>query len=232
VSRMARSSLAPALSRMSGECTRPSVPMMKLTLTRVLGSAISSNGFGVAKGSGGAEASQSVVAAACSMAANFESRSGETHTWRSRAANVNDPGPAETRSSGPMAEARQLAEAKATRTSEHNLRTGISNSQEYGGSYSRHTLNPSQRAIRMPARMRVIYLIIRDLIVGESAIEAAEVKTIAVLSVGSGLIPCGRSRGDSRESLTTSPGRSEPDRPPSLATYSSVALGSMCGRVA
>jgi len=79
VSRMVRSSDGPALSRMRGECTRPSVPMMKLTLTRALNSAISSNGFGVANGSGGCEASHSVAAVACSIAANFESRNVAAH---------------------------------------------------------------------------------------------------------------------------------------------------------
>src|ERR1700680_2804532 len=121
---MGRSSAGPALSRMRAECTRPSVPIMKLTLTLVLGSAISSNGFGVAKGSGGCEASQFVAAVACSIAANLESRSAEAHIWPSRAASVDVVGRARTRKSGLIAEARQLA-ATTSRRSEHNLRTGI-----------------------------------------------------------------------------------------------------------
>jgi hypothetical protein len=53
--------------------------MMKLTLTLELGSAMSSSGFGVAKGSGGCEASQLLLALARIIAANFESRSGAAH---------------------------------------------------------------------------------------------------------------------------------------------------------
>ena len=79
MSRIVRSSAGPALSRISGECTRPSVPMMKLTLTRVSGSIMLSSGLGVAKGSGGSEASQVVPALACTMAAKLESRSAEPH---------------------------------------------------------------------------------------------------------------------------------------------------------
>jgi len=90
------------------------VPIMKLTLTLLLDSAIFSNGLGVARGSGGSEASQSVPAEACSSAENLESCKAEAQVWRSRAARVLDVGPAETRKAGPTAEARQLAEAKAT----------------------------------------------------------------------------------------------------------------------
>jgi hypothetical protein len=53
--------------------------MMKLTLTLVLVSTILSNGFGVAKGSGGSEASQLAPAVACNMAANLESRTAAVH---------------------------------------------------------------------------------------------------------------------------------------------------------
>ena len=99
--------------------------MMKLTLTLELGSTVSSSGFGVASGSGGAEASQLLLAFARIIAANFESCNGERHISRSRAANVNEAGPVETRRPGSMAEARQVADDKATRRSEHNLRTGM-----------------------------------------------------------------------------------------------------------
>jgi hypothetical protein len=99
--------------------------MMKLTLTLALGSTVSSSGFGVANGSGGAEASQLLFAAACIIAANFESCNREGHISRSRAAKANEAGPVETRNPGPMAEARQTPDDRATRRSEHNLRTGM-----------------------------------------------------------------------------------------------------------
>ena len=99
--------------------------MMKLTLTLALGSTVSSRGFGVASGSGGAEASQLLFAFARIIAANFESCNGGGHISRSRAANVKDAGPVETRKPGSMAEARQVADDKATRRSEHNLRIGM-----------------------------------------------------------------------------------------------------------
>jgi hypothetical protein len=94
--------------------------MMKLTLTLVLGSATLSNGFGVARGSGGSEASQLVPAEARSSAENFESRNAETQIWCSRAASVGELGPEKTRNSDFLAEARQLAEARASRNA-HNL---------------------------------------------------------------------------------------------------------------
>jgi len=101
--------------------------MMKLTLTLVLGSAKVSNGFGVAKGSGGSEASQSVLEVRCGIAANLESRSAEAHIWLSRAPRVTDAGPAKTRNSTLLADARQFADAKATTRSENNLQTGMTN---------------------------------------------------------------------------------------------------------
>ncbi len=106
--------------------------MMKLTLTLALGSAISSNGFGVASGSGGAEASQFMLAVACNIAANFESCSAEAQIWRSRVVNPKD-GPDPVRNPRPLAEARQLVETKASRRSARNWRNGMSNSQERGG---------------------------------------------------------------------------------------------------
>lgn len=121
MSRIVRSSLGPALSRMRGECTRPSVPMMKLTRTFELGSAMSSSGFGVAKGSGGSEASQ-LAPAVCNMAANSESCSAEAHTWRSRAAKDND----DDKAGRAEAEAMPTADARTTRSNEHNLLTCMS----------------------------------------------------------------------------------------------------------
>jgi hypothetical protein len=53
--------------------------MMKLTLTLALGLAMSSSGLGVAKGSGGCEASQLFPALARNIAAYFESRTGDAH---------------------------------------------------------------------------------------------------------------------------------------------------------
>ena len=79
----------------------------------------------MASGSGGAEASQLLFAFARSIAANFESCNGGGHISRSRAANVKDAGPVETRKPGSMADARQVADDKATRRSEHNLRIGM-----------------------------------------------------------------------------------------------------------
>jgi hypothetical protein len=81
------------------------------------------SGLGVAKGSGGSEASQ--VALACSMAAKLESRSAEPHIWLSRAASDE----AGSRSSGLLATARQLAATKTTRSNEHILQTVITNSK-------------------------------------------------------------------------------------------------------
>jgi len=102
---------------------------MKLTLTRVLGSARVSSGFGVAKGSGGSEASQSLLEAGCGMAANLESRNADAHIWLSRAPSVTDVGDAKTRNSSLLVDARQLTEAKTTRRNESNLQTGITNFQ-------------------------------------------------------------------------------------------------------
>jgi hypothetical protein len=98
---------------------------MKLTLTLELGSTVSSSGFGVANGSGGAEASQLLLAFARIIAANFESCNGERQISLSRAASVSRAGPVEIRRPGSMAEARQVADDKATRRSEHDLRTGM-----------------------------------------------------------------------------------------------------------
>src|SRR5580658_6851381 len=148
---MVRSSAGPALSRIRAEWTRPSVPIMKLTLTLALESAVSSNGFGVAKGSGGREASQSLPALGRSIAANFESRSGEDHIRRSRTAKFEDVGCARSPRPELAVEARQLAETTATRRSEHNLRTCMS---QNSGSY---------RAIRMPAVTTSISLILNYL---------------------------------------------------------------------
>jgi hypothetical protein len=136
----------------------------------------------VAKASGGAEASQLTLAVACSIVANFESRSGGTHTWRSRASKVTDDiGSVETRDAGPTAEARQVAEAKAIRTSELNLRSGISNSQEHGGMEDcRPHSKASYGAIRGPAQTCFIYLITMDLTASEKLLEEARVKTIAI----------------------------------------------------
>lgn len=103
--------------------------MMKLTLTLVLGSAKVSNGFGVAKGSGGSEASQSVLEVRCGIAANLESRSAEAHIWLSRAPSVTDVGPAKIRNPSLLADARQFADANATTRSENNLQTGMTNFQ-------------------------------------------------------------------------------------------------------
>src|ERR1017187_4927069 len=75
-----RSGEEPALSRIKGLCTRPSVPMMKLTLIFELKSGVSSNGFGVAKGSGACAASQPVRAVVCGTAAKRESRIADVHT--------------------------------------------------------------------------------------------------------------------------------------------------------
>ena len=154
MSRMVRSSVGPALSRMRGECTRPSVPMMKLTRTFELGSAMSSSGFGVARGSGGSEASQ-LAPAVCNIAANSESCSAQAHTWRSRAANESDEaGHGKDR----VGEAMQAVDAKATRSNEHHLRTGMSNSLGAGGDErSRHTAS-YPGAIRLPAHLLRMYL--------------------------------------------------------------------------
>ena len=63
----------PALSRMKGLCTRPSVPMIKLTLSLVSGSIRSSMGFGVAIGSGTAVSAQLVWLLECGTGENLES---------------------------------------------------------------------------------------------------------------------------------------------------------------
>src|SRR5580704_7274685 len=118
--------------------------MMKLTLTLALGSTASSSGFGVASGSGGAEASQLLLALARIIAANFESCNGERHSSRSRAANVKDVGGVKTRTLGSMAEAKEVADDKATRRSEHNLRTGM-------------RTQTRKRAIYLPRRDLCIY---------------------------------------------------------------------------
>jgi len=82
-----RSGDEPALSRIRGLCTLPSVPMMKLTLIVALKSGVSSKGFGVASGSGDDAASHRARVVARGMAAKRESRRADVHTWRSCAAN-------------------------------------------------------------------------------------------------------------------------------------------------
>src|SRR5438309_8157952 len=65
-----RSPVGPALSSMSGLCTRPSIPMMKLTFTFVPSFAAGSMGLGVARASGGCVSSHRERASACSTSSN------------------------------------------------------------------------------------------------------------------------------------------------------------------
>src|ERR1700733_10733877 len=125
---MVPSSAGPALSRISGECTRPSVPMIKLTLTLVSESMMLISGFGVASSSGGSEASQVIPALACSMAAKLESRSVEPHISPSRAPS-DDAG---SRNCAPGAVARQLTEVRIPRSNQQNPRTVMSDPQHGG----------------------------------------------------------------------------------------------------
>jgi hypothetical protein len=105
----ALSSEDPALSRMRGLWTLPSVPMIKLTVILASASGSSINGFGVASACGGWVASQGEWVV-CGTAANSEASS----DWRS-----------EVQEDAPGTEAQQTAEAEATRRIEQNLRSGM-----------------------------------------------------------------------------------------------------------
>src|ERR1700730_18010610 len=71
-----RSPVGPALSSMSGLCTRPSIPMMKLTFTFVPSLAAGRRGLGVARASGGCVSSHRERASACCTSLNCELRPG------------------------------------------------------------------------------------------------------------------------------------------------------------
>jgi len=200
--------------------------MMKLTLTLVLGSAKVSNGFGVAKGSGGSEASQSVLEVRCGIAAKLESRSAEAHTWLSRAPSVTDAGPAKTRNSTLLADARQFADARATTRNENNLQTGITNFQLLEG-------NPhaSQHFLYMVDNARLTFAR-RSAVVDQDENHCSIESKRAVPSTGQAYCRIlDISEFGETETCTMNPSRSEPGGPPLMAICSSVAPASMRRRV-
>lgn len=79
-----RSPAGPALCRIRGLRTRPSAPMMKLTLTLRPASTGASNGSGVVKACGGCVSSQRERALVCGMLLNSAARVGVLNTWCSR----------------------------------------------------------------------------------------------------------------------------------------------------
>jgi hypothetical protein len=79
-----RSPERPALCRIRGLCTRPSAPMMKLTLTFSPASVGTSSGLGVVKACGGWVSSQRERALECGTLLNSEARVGVLKTWCSR----------------------------------------------------------------------------------------------------------------------------------------------------
>src|ERR1700691_263968 len=79
-----RSPAGPALCRIRGLCTRPSAPMMKLTLTLIPASVGTSSGLGVVKACGGWVSSQRERALECGTLLNSEARVGALKTWCSR----------------------------------------------------------------------------------------------------------------------------------------------------
>ena len=96
VSRTWRSPASPALSRMSGLCTRPSVPMMKLTLTFLPWADGVKSGSGVVRASGGRTSSQSGRELMWRTSTNCEARVSVRDIRLSRCASVAD----ETRGAG------------------------------------------------------------------------------------------------------------------------------------
>src|SRR5271165_3822694 len=117
-----RSSAGPKPSRIRGLCTRPSVPMMKLTVTALVEPGASSNGFGVAKASGGCAASQLARAAARAMVEKLELRTATTPSLRSRSAKVRAEG---TGIAGTSTDATQTAESASSANNETKERRGM-----------------------------------------------------------------------------------------------------------
>ena len=85
-----RSPAMPALSRISGLCTRPSVPMMKLTLTLWPCAAEVNSGSGVVRASGGWTSSQAGRELTWVTSTNWEARASVLDTRLSRCSKVSD----------------------------------------------------------------------------------------------------------------------------------------------
>ena len=85
VSRTARMSWFPALCKISGLCTRPSVPTIKLTWIFTSGSTLSRMGFGVVSASGACVFSQRLLVVVWGTSANSESCTGNRQIFCSLA---------------------------------------------------------------------------------------------------------------------------------------------------
>lgn len=79
-----RSPAGPALCRIRGLCTRPSAPMMKLTLTFCPAPAGISSGSGVVSACGGLVSSHRARALTCGTSLNSAARAGVLQAWCSR----------------------------------------------------------------------------------------------------------------------------------------------------